>query len=124
MTLSCRQNALNRNCSRFALPAEATCRPEARGFRITAGGLEGPSGALLDAAWELPSLFWRALGGAPEAPGAASVALGEPWRRLGRVGGRPGGVWGGAGAVLEAYKRRLGGSLGRLGAVLGALEAM
>ena len=26
--------------------------------------------------------------------------------------------------VLEAYKRRLGGSLGRLGAVLGALEAM
>ena len=27
-------------------------------------------------------------------------------------------------AVLEAYKRRLGGSLGRLGAVLGALEAM
>ena len=31
---------------------------------------------------------------------------------------------GGPGAVLEAYKRRLGGSLGRLGAVLGALEAM
>ena len=28
------------------------------------------------------------------------------------------------GAVLEAYKRRLGGFLGRLGAVLGALEAM
>ena len=28
------------------------------------------------------------------------------------------------GAVLEAYKRRLGGSLGRLGAVLRALEAM
>ena len=35
-----------------------------------------------------------------------------------------GGVLGGAGAVLEAYKRRLGGSLGRLGAILGALEAM
>ena len=31
---------------------------------------------------------------------------------------------GDAGAVLEAYKRRLGGSLGRLGAVLRALEAM
>ena len=31
---------------------------------------------------------------------------------------------GGAGAVLEAYKRRLERSLGRLGAVLGALEAM
>ena len=35
-----------------------------------------------------------------------------------------GGVLGGAGTALEAYKRRLGGSLGRLGAVLGALEAM
>ena len=34
------------------------------------------------------------------------------------------GVLGGPGAVLEAYKRRLGGSPGRLGAVLGALEAM
>ena len=31
---------------------------------------------------------------------------------------------GGAGAVLEAYKRRLERSLGRLGAALGALEAM
>ena len=31
---------------------------------------------------------------------------------------------GGAGAVLEAYKRRLERSLGRLGAVLRALEAM
>ena len=31
---------------------------------------------------------------------------------------------GGPGAVLEASKRHLGGSLGRLGAVLGALEAM
>ena len=31
---------------------------------------------------------------------------------------------GGVGAVLEAYKRRLEGSLGRLGAVLRALEAM
>ena len=31
---------------------------------------------------------------------------------------------GGAGAVLEAYKRLLESSLGRLGAVLGALEAM
>ena len=35
-----------------------------------------------------------------------------------------GGVLGGAGTALEAYKRRLGGSLGRLGAVLGDLEAM
>ena len=35
-----------------------------------------------------------------------------------------GGVLGGAGTALEAYKRRLGGSLGRLGAVLGPLEAM
>ena len=35
-----------------------------------------------------------------------------------------GGVLGGAGTALEAYKRRPGGSLGRLGAVLGALEAM
>ena len=34
------------------------------------------------------------------------------------------GLLGGAGAVLEAYKRRLGGSLDHLGAVLGALEAM
>ena len=31
---------------------------------------------------------------------------------------------GGPGAVLKAYKRHLGSSLGRLGAVLGALEAM
>ena len=31
---------------------------------------------------------------------------------------------GGAGAVLEAYKRRLERSLGRLGAVLGSLECM
>ena len=31
---------------------------------------------------------------------------------------------GGAGAVLEVYKRRLERSLGRLGAVLGDLEAM
>ena len=30
----------------------------------------------------------------------------------------------GAGAVLEAYKARLGRSLGCLGAILGALEAM
>ena len=35
-----------------------------------------------------------------------------------------GGVLGGAGTALEAYKRRLGGSLGRLAAVLGALEVM
>ena len=35
-----------------------------------------------------------------------------------------GGVLGGAGTALEAYKRRLGGSLGRLGAIFGALEAM
>ena len=35
-----------------------------------------------------------------------------------------GGVLGGAGTALEAYKRRLGGSLGRLGAVLGPVEAM
>ena len=34
-----------------------------------------------------------------------------------------GGVLGGAGTALEAYKKGLGGSLGRLGAVLGALEA-
>ena len=51
-------------------------------------------------------------------------ALGEPWGRLGCAGGGPGSVLGGAGAVLEAYKRRLGGSLGPLGAVLRALEAM
>ena len=44
-------------------------------------------------------------------------ALGEPWRRLGRAGGGLGGVLGGAGAVLEVYKRRLG-------VVSGALEAM
>ena len=35
-----------------------------------------------------------------------------------------GGVLGGAGTAMDAYRRRLGGSLGRLGAVLGALEAM
>ena len=35
-----------------------------------------------------------------------------------------GGVLGGGGTALEAYKRRLGGSLGRLGALLGALEVM
>ena len=35
-----------------------------------------------------------------------------------------GGVLGGAGTALEAYKRRLGGSLRRLGAVLGPLKAM
>ena len=50
-------------------------------------------------------------------------ALGEPRGRLGRAGGDPEGVLGGAAAILEAY-RRLGGSLSRLGAVLGALEAM
>ena len=54
-----------------------------------------------------------------------------PWRlleslggRLGRAGGGPGGVLGNPRAVLEAYKKRLGGSLGCLGAVLRALEAM
>ena len=51
-------------------------------------------------------------------------ALGEPWGRLGRSGDRPGGVLGARGAVLEAYKRHLGGSQRRLGAALGALEAM
>ena len=51
-------------------------------------------------------------------------ALGEPWGHLGRAGGGPEGVLEGTWAVLEAYKRRLGGSLGRLGAVLGTLEAM
>ena len=51
-------------------------------------------------------------------------ALGEPWGRLRRAGGGSEGVLGGPGAILEAYKRRLGGSLRRLGAVLGALEAM
>ena len=51
-------------------------------------------------------------------------ALADPWVRLGRAGGGLGGVSGGARTVLEAYKRRLGGSSGRLGAVLGALEAM
>ena len=50
-------------------------------------------------------------------------ALGEPWGCLGRSDGGLG-VLGGAGAVLEAYKRRLGGFLGRLGAVMGTLEAM
>ena len=59
-----------------------------------------------------------------EAPGAVLEALGDPWRRLGPIGGCPGGVLGGPGALLEASKRRLGGSLGRPGAVLGALEAM
>ena len=44
-------------------------------------------------------------------------ALGEPWGRLECAEGGLGRVLGGAGAVLEAYKRRLG-------AVLGALEAM
>ena len=51
-------------------------------------------------------------------------ALGATWGRLGRAGGGPEGVLGGPGAVLEAYERRLGGSLGRLGAVFRALEAM
>ena len=50
--------------------------------------------------------------------------LGEPWGRLGRAGGGPGSVLRGAEAVLEAYKTRLGRSLGRLGAILGALEGM
>ena len=50
--------------------------------------------------------------------------LGETWGRLRRAGGDLGGVLGGPAAVLEAYQRRLGGSLGRLGAVLGALEGM
>ena len=59
-----------------------------------------------------------------EAPGAVLEALGDPWRHLGRAGGRPGGVLGCPGALLEASKRHLGSSLGRLGAVLGALEAM
>ena len=51
-------------------------------------------------------------------------ALGKPWGRLGRARGGLGGVLRGAWAVLEAYKRHLGGSQGRRGAVLGALEAM
>ena len=53
---------------------------------------------------------WKRLGGS-----LRRLALGEPWGRLGRTGGGPGGVLGGPG---------VGGSLGRLGAVLGALEAM
>ena len=58
-----------------------------------------------------------------EAPRAVLEALGATWGRLGRAGGGPEGVLGRPGAVLEAYKRRLGGSLCRLGAVLRALEA-
>ena len=50
--------------------------------------------------------------------------LGEPWGRPGCAGGGLGGILGGHGVVLKAYKRHLGGSLGRLGAVLGALGAM
>jgi len=64
----------------------------------------------------LSHLSWSIL----EAPRAVL----EPWRRLGRAGGGPGSVLGGLGAILAAYKMRLGGSLGRLGAVLRALEAM
>ena len=55
------------NCERLALPAEATCRPEARGCRATAGGLEGSSGELLEAIWGFKNLSWRALGDVLEA---------------------------------------------------------
>ena len=76
--------------------------------------MESSSGELLEAAWGLKTLSWRAV----------LEALGEPWGHLGRAGDGLGGVLGGAGAVQEASKRRLEGSLGRLGAVLGALETM
>ena len=51
-------------------------------------------------------------------------ALGEPCGCLGCAGSGLGGVLGGAGALLGAYRARLRRSLGRLGAILGALEAM
>ena len=98
---------------RFALPAEATCKPEARGGRAKAGGLGSSSRELLETARGLKNLLLR--------------ALGASWRLLESLGGILGGlrgVLGGAGTALEAYKSRLGGSLGRLGAVLGDLEAM
>ena len=79
---------------------------EARGCRTAAEGSGSSS-------WELFEVLWRALGGS------------LTWGRLGRAGGGPGGVLAVLGwVVLEAYERRLGGSLGRLEAVLGALEAM
>ena len=58
----------NNNCLRFAHPAEATCRPEAGDCRATAGGLEGSSTELLEAAWGLKKLSH----GAPEATRAES----------------------------------------------------
>ena len=51
-------------------------------------------------------------------------AFGESQTLPGRSGDRPGGVLGALGAVLKAYKRRLGRPLGRLGDVLEPLEAM
>ena len=59
---------LSASCLRFAHPAEATCRPEATGCRGTAGGMEGYSGELLEAAWGLQKLFGRALGGVLKTP--------------------------------------------------------
>ena len=67
------------------------------------GGSNASSGELLEASWKLPEPTWR------------------PLASLRRSGDRPGGVLGALGAVLKAYKRRLGRSLGRLGAVLGPL---
>ena len=60
------------------------------------GALSGPlSGSILEVFLEPPEQLWA-----------------------------PGGVLGAPGAVLKAYKRRLGRSLGRHRAVLGSLEAM
>ena len=99
------------NASR--IPPRPSAGHEARGCRAAAGGLEGSSVELLEAAWELQNLFWRALGGVLE----ASWRLPElSWRlleRLGRALGAPG-------ADLEASWEVLGRSWRRLRGVLEA----
>ena len=86
--------------------------------RLLGRALGGGLGSLKPLLESLQNLSWRALGELLEAYRAVLEALGEPWGPLGRAGGGPEGVLGGPGAVLEAYKRRLGCSLSRLGAVL------
>ena len=92
--------------SRFPPRPLAGQRLEAAGQQLEAGT------APLQGSWKLlggsKSLPWRAPGSALEAPGAVLEAVGDPWRHLGRPGGRPGGVLGVLEAVSEVSWRRLG----------------
>ena len=77
---------------RFALPAEATCKPEARGGRAKAGGLGSSSRELLETAWALKNPLLE-----------SSWRLTEPsWRLLESLEGVLGSLgrcWDGSGGI-------------------------